>query len=196
LRKSCGTCARCLPACPTSALTPYELDNRRCISYLTIENRGPIPHELRPLVGTWVFGCDLCQEACPVNSSGRAASHEARFLPRSPFYAAPPLLDLLALTDAGFQERFAGTAVLRAKRWGLQRNACVALGNLGNAAAVPALARTLATADHPIVRGHAAWALGRLGTPDALRALRQALATEAEPSVREEIEAALSEARQ
>ncbi len=194
LRKSCGACARCLPACPTGALTPYELDNRRCISYLTIENRGPIPREMRTLMGTWAFGCDLCQEACPVNRKA-APSLEEGFLPRSPFHAAPPLLELLELDDVSFRERFAGTAVLRAKRWGLQRNACVALGNLGDAAAVPALARALAASDHPVVRGHAAWALGRLATAEALRALAQALASETDPGAREEVRQALQEAR-
>ncbi|MSQ33852.1 MAG: tRNA epoxyqueuosine(34) reductase QueG [Dehalococcoidia bacterium] len=172
LRKSCGACTRCLPACPTGALTPYELDNRRCISYLTIENRGPIARELRTLMGTWAFGCDLCQEACPVNGKA-AVSCEAGFLPRSPFQAAPPLLELLGLSGVSFRERFAGTAVLRAKRWGLQRNACVALGRLGTPEAARALAQALAAEADAGVREEVRQALlearaGRVQPADAL----------------------------
>ncbi|MEK7872877.1 MAG: tRNA epoxyqueuosine(34) reductase QueG [Chloroflexota bacterium] len=209
LRKSCGRCAACIPACPTGALTPYALDNRRCISYLTIECRGPIPRALRPLVGTWVFGCDICQEVCPVNKRAQAPlvlspSKDERERTGEPLVvslsndaahavdrALPELLPLLALTEEGFAARFRGTAVTRAKRRGLARNVCVALGNIGDPAATPALARALRQDEEPLVRGHAAWALGRIGGPAAEEALRLALASEADASVREEIEAAL-----
>jgi epoxyqueuosine reductase len=163
LRKSCGACRRCLDVCPTGALVaPGILDNGRCISFLTIELKDRIPHELRPQVGNWVFGCDDCQEVCPVNrrplgarlGALRAYDDEAAF---------PRLLPLLTFDEASFRARYRGSAVLRAKRWGLQRNACVALGNLGDPAAVPALGAVLGDAEgHPLVREHAAWALGRL----------------------------------
>ena len=204
---TCGTCRRCLVACPTHAFAgPYVLDSRRCISYLTIELRGPIPRELRPLMGNWVFGCDVCQEACPYNRDAPPAASPAWRPQRS--LAAPPLLDLLALDEQGFRARYRGTPVLRAKRRGLVRNACVAAGNCsawrydaaeqgesrdaaGAHAAVQALARLLADPE-PLVRGHAAWALGSLGGPLAQGALRGALAGEVDPWVREELQVALS----
>jgi epoxyqueuosine reductase len=174
-RKSCGACQRCLDVCPTGALVaPGVLDNARCISFLTIELKERIPRPLRPLMGDWLFGCDDCQEVCPVNrrplpgriAALRAYDDEAAF---------PRLLSLLELDDAAFRARYRGTPVMRAKWWGLQRNACVALGNSGDEAAVPALAAALAsTATHSLVREHAAWALGRLGTPAARRALEAA----------------------
>ena len=190
LLKNCGDCVRCIVACPTNAIiAPYVLDNRRCISFLTIELRGPIPRELRPLVGDWVFGCDICQDVCPVN---RAApeSAEPAFRQRHDF-AAPDLLPLLELDDAAFSERFRKSPVKRAKRVGLQRNVCVALGNIGDPAAVPALTSALGTKP-PLVRMHAAWALGRIGGPDAVSALAESLQTESDDEVREEIRSALA----
>ena len=132
----CGTCARCHAACPTGALGPgYTMDPRRCLSYLTIEHRSAIPAELRPHLDNWIFGCDLCQEACPWNADVRdAAGAEA---------LAPHLPSLLALDEAGFRARFGKTAVARAKRRGLLRNTAVALGNSGNPDALPALAAAL-----------------------------------------------------
>ena len=164
------------------------IDNRRCISFLTIELRGSIPREMRPLVGDWVFGCDICQDVCPVN---RKSAHggEPAFRQRRDF-AAPQLLPLLELTDEQFRERFRGSPIKRAKRVGLQRNACVALGNIGDPAAVPALARSLRAPD-AVVREHAAWALGRIGGGKAGRALASALAEEQDPTVRREIELSL-----
>jgi len=185
--QSCGACTRCLPACPTGALrSEYDLVNDLCIAYQTIENRGPIPRDLRPLIGDWVFGCDLCQEACPVNDAGRA-DPLPEFLPVRSEDAAPDLAELLSMTEAEFRARFSGRAVARAKYAGLLRNACIALGNLGDARAVAPLADAL---DHsePLVRGHAAWALGRLGS---LVPLRARLAHETHPWVREEILEAL-----
>ena len=191
--RGCGRCTRCLDACPTRAfVAPHVLDARRCISYLTIELRGPIPSELRPLMGNWVFGCDVCQEVCPYNkqSSPGQGCHSERFDPE-PFVAASDqrrisLPELLALDDAGFSARFRGTPVQRAKRCGLVRNACVAAGNAGDPALVPALAGLLTDAE-PLIRGHAAWALGQIGGEEVLRALELASALEADPWVCEEM---------
>ena len=199
LKKSCGSCVRCIDDCPTGALVaPYVLDNARCISYLTIENRGPIPRELRPMMGDWVFGCDICQDVCPVNRKAREASQPIAFPvarersgrvstgTQSGGLASLDLVDLLRMSDEDFLARFAGTSIMRAKRQGMQRNACVALGNLGDRAAVPVLSDALRHGD-PLVRGHAAWALGRIGGEAASRALMQAAADESDPEVLEEI---------
>lgn len=157
----CGTCRRCLDACPTNAFAAdHVLDARRCISYLTIELRGPIPVELRPLMGNWVFGCDVCQEVCPYNRAAPPATLPA--LQADVENGALPLSELLALDEAGFRARFKGTPLLRAKRRGLVRNACVAAGNSGDRALVASLAPLLTDAE-ALVREHAAWALGRLG---------------------------------
>jgi epoxyqueuosine reductase len=154
----CGTCTACLDACPTRAFpAPYVLDARRCLAYLTIEHRGAIPEELRPAIDEWIFGCDACQEVCPWNRKAPAATEPA-FAP-----GAPPgdLASLLALDEAEFRARFHSTALMRAKRSGLLRNAALALGNRGDRAAVPALERAAGDAD-PVVREAAAWALRRL----------------------------------
>jgi epoxyqueuosine reductase len=182
----CGTCTACIDLCPTRAIVaPYVLDSRRCIAYLTIEHRGPIPRELRPLMGNLVFGCDICQDVCPWNSFARVA-------PEREFYArdgnlTPSLVELLALTAEEFDRRFEGSPVRRAKYAGFLRNVCVALGNSGDPKTVPALEKALAHAD-PLVRAHAAWALGRLGARAALDARKE---LETDPAVREEIESAL-----
>jgi epoxyqueuosine reductase len=178
----CGGCTRCLAACPTGALEPYRMDPRRCISYLTIEHRGAIPESLRAAVGGWIFGCDLCQEACPWNRERRDDA-SAELL-------APFLPALLTLDVDAFRARFAGTVLARPGRRGLLRNVCVALGNTGNPAAVPALAGALAADPEPLVRAHAAWALGRLGGPAARRALERAR-RDPDGSVRDEVAAAL-----
>ena len=198
--QGCGRCTRCLDACPTRAfVAPHVLDARRCISYLTIELRGPIPCELRPLMGNWVFGCDVCQEMCPYNRQTKHTSAAAdqygdlRLSASSAvgIRARVSVSELLALDDAGFRARFRGTPVLRAKRRGLVRNACIAAGNAGDAALVPALVSLLTDAE-PLIRGHAAWALGRLGGAEALRALDKATAVESDPWVREEIVLSIS----
>jgi len=190
LRKHCGACRLCLDACPTGALTgPYTMDNNRCISYLTIEHKGVIPRELRPLIGEWIFGCDICQEVCPPAIKGQIAHHPP-FRAASADAAFPALIPLLAITEDEFRARFAGSPIKRAKREGLQRNVAVALGNCGDRAAVPALILALAAAT-PLVRGHAAWALGRLGGQEATEALRRRLPEEGDPWVREEIGLAL-----
>ena len=190
LAKTCGQCARCIPACPTDAIVaPYVVDNRRCISYLTIEHRGVIPRELRAALGNWVFGCDICQEVCPVNRKARATG-DANFGRRD--LAHPDLVELLTMTEAQFRERFAGTPVMRAKWIGMRRNASIALGNGGDPRAVPPLMDALADMES-LVRLHAAWALGRIGGVDAADALRRALIDERDGAVREEIGLALGE---
>jgi epoxyqueuosine reductase len=153
----CGTCTACLDACPTAAFTaPYSLDARRCISYLTIEHRGGIDEALRPLIGEWGFGCDVCQDVCPWNRKAAVATEPA-FAPAN----APEPDALLALDEAAFRERFRHTALWRARRSGLRRNAAIVLGNRGDAAAAPALRAALAD-DDPVVRDAAAWAVSRL----------------------------------
>ncbi|MSQ06537.1 MAG: tRNA epoxyqueuosine(34) reductase QueG [Dehalococcoidia bacterium] len=190
LKKSCGQCRRCIPACPTGALAaeaPYVIDNTRCISYLTIEHRGAIPRELRPLMQDWVFGCDLCQEVCPVNRAAQP-SRETTFGRKD--LALLELVGLLSMTEAEFRARFRGTPILRAKRAGLQRNACVALGNRRDSAATPALARALREGE-PLVRSHAAWALGQICGVEAKASLEQAREQEADSEVLAEIGLAL-----
>ncbi len=156
----CGRCTRCLDACPTEAFpSPFVLDARRCISYLTIEHKGSIPEALRPAIGRRIFGCDDCLAACPWNRFAREG-HLMRSIGR-PDLAAPDLLELLALSEADFKLRFAGTPMERTRRRGLRRNVCVALGNLGDASALPVLAR-VAREDEPLVAEHAAWACARL----------------------------------
>lgn len=186
----CGTCRRCIDVCPTDAIVePYVLDARRCISYLTIENRGPIPEEFRRPLGNRVFGCDDCQDVCPWNRFARQSSEARRFSPR-PGNRAPELVELLQLGEEEFRERFRGSPILRAKRSGFVRNVAVALGNSGDREAVPALAEVLDDQE-ALVRGHAAWALGELGGAEASRALRLRRAVETDDWVHEEIEAAL-----
>jgi epoxyqueuosine reductase len=192
VRDRCGRCRLCLEACPTNAFVgPYVLDARKCISYLTIELKGAIPRALRPLMGVHIFGCDVCQDVCPYNAKGRATKEPA-FQPRPGLYA-PELVPLLRLTDAEFKVRFRGSPILRAKRRGFLRNVCVALGNLGCADAVPALADALAGDPDALVRAHAAWALGRIGGARAEGALNEASGCEADPAVCEEIAVALAE---
>lgn len=183
----CGSCTRCLRACPTHAFpAPHVLDARRCISYLTIEHKGWIDRELRAQMGNWVYGCDVCQDVCPFQRFAPETG-EAAFKPSDVERAAPPLLDLLALDDAGFQARFGGSAIARIKRERLVRNACVAAGNAQDEKHVPLL-ETLLDDTSPLVRGHAAWALGRLGGRAKLK-----LRYEQDPDadVRAEIAAAL-----
>ncbi|MGH7687212.1 MAG: tRNA epoxyqueuosine(34) reductase QueG [Candidatus Dormibacteria bacterium] len=163
-RRGCGHCSKCMPACPTGALiAPGVIDARRCIAYLTIEHRGAIPLELRPLMDTWVFGCDLCQEACPINERLAPAP-----LPEQPASTGtgpvpyPDLIECLELDDDEFRARFRGTAVWRTGRAGLARNCAIALGNLGDRAAAPHLQRARDRDADAVVREAAAWALARL----------------------------------
>ena len=192
---TCGGCTRCLDACPTGALVaPYVLDARRCISYLTIELKGIIPRELRPLLGNRVFGCDICQEVCPWNLRFARPALEPAFQPRSDALA-PHLLDLLALDASDFRRRFRASPVKRTKRRGLLRNAAVALGNWGDRSAVTPLARALGD-DEPLIRGHAAWALGGIACSQAQAVLAQALTVETDPWVQKEIRLGLQTRRE
>ena len=166
--RNCGTCSACLPACPTGAIVePGMIDARRCISYLTIEHEGPIPPALRPLIGTWVFGCDLCQEACPINE--RLAPPVLETTDRSGPVAAPDLVELLEVDEAGFAARYRGTAVARSGRGRLARNAAIALGNAGDTATLPALRRAVDADPDPVVRDAAAWAIERIEASEPLR---------------------------
>jgi epoxyqueuosine reductase len=212
LKANCGNCEICLHACPTSALpAPYVLDNTRCISYLTIELRGSIPLELRPLMGNLIFGCDICQQVCPVNqvvetrlglrnSAGAdsSTSQPLRFQPRQEFKphktigSAPELIPLLSLTEEQFRERFRLSPIRRTKRRGLLRNVCVALGNSGDPQAVPALIKALHD-DEPLIRGHAAWALGQIGGEEAKKALQEMLEREKNEDTLQEIRCALDD---
>jgi epoxyqueuosine reductase len=159
-RNRCGTCVRCIQACPTAAITaPFQLDARRCISYLTIELKGSIPVPLRSLIGQRIYGCDDCLEVCPWNrfaAEGRLMNRHQRH-----DLTQPDLLDLLRLDEPGFKARFAHTPILRTKRRGLLRNVCVALGNIGSPEALPDLDR--ATHDlEPLIAEHAAWAINAI----------------------------------
>jgi epoxyqueuosine reductase len=188
-RDHCGSCRRCQELCPTLALTDgFKLEPRLCISYLTIEHRGPIPAVLRTRLGNWIFGCDICQEVCPWNGDAMRAA------PVNPDLA-PSLAQLMELDDDSFRRRFGRTAVRRTKRRGLLRNAAIVLGNSGNPAAVPILTHTLENEPEALVRAHAAWALGRFDYPEARRALEAAVAREQDPLVRAEIDEAMSSPR-
>lgn len=160
-KNRCGSCTRCLAACPTAAITaPFQLDARRCISYLTIELKGPIPLELRPAISNRIYGCDDCLAVCPWNrfaQEGRLMQvHGRRDL------ASPDLLELLSLDEDAFKRRFQGTPILRTKRRGLLRNVCVALGNIGDASALPALHQAKSDPE-PLIAEHAIWAIEQVG---------------------------------
>jgi epoxyqueuosine reductase len=190
LKKNCGGCDACMRVCPTGALVaPGVLDNRRCISFWTIEHRGVIPLDIRPMIGDWIFGCDLCQEICPVNARPAAPDPGALAAFGPPIEARPRLEELLTLDDAAFRARFRESALWRTRRAGLLRNVCIALGNVADRGSVPALAAALDDPE-PLVRGHAAWALGRLGGTAARVALTKALSREGDAWVRDECELA------
>jgi epoxyqueuosine reductase len=192
LKKTCGGCTLCIDKCPTGAIVaPYVIDNTRCISYLTIEHRGIIPRHLRTLIGDWVFGCDICQDVCPVNRKAEP-TREPAFQVGEHGFTALELLPLLAIAEEEFRETFRSSPIKRAKRVGLLRNVCVALGNVGDSRAVSALVAALDSGES-VVRGHAAWALGRIGGREASRALEEALAGEGDEEVREELSLALAD---
>ena len=156
----CGTCTRCIEACPTQALiAPYELDSNKCISYLTIEKRGPIAEHLRPGIGHQVFGCDICQDVCPWNRRSPAAD-KLEFQPREGL-VNPALSWLAEITEAEFREKFRGSAIKRAKRSGLRRNALIAIGNSGDRSLLPVVERALNDEDE-VVADAAVWAKARL----------------------------------
>ncbi len=159
----CGSCTRCLTACPTKAFPqPYVLDARKCISYLTIELKNTIPIGLRSQMGNWVYGCDVCQQVCPWNRFA-VQTLETDFFPSTPDQIAPPLMELLTLTDESFRERFAQSPILRIGRARLVRNACVAAGNSGQGEFLRMLRGLTENDQSPLVREHAAWAIQELG---------------------------------
>jgi epoxyqueuosine reductase len=186
----CGRCRLCLDACPTGAFVDaHTLDARRCISYLTIELKGPIPRELRRSIGRWVFGCDVCQEVCPFNQSPRPRAGDPDLAPR-PESTELDLVALLELGSAGHRRMQRKSALGRVSRARLQRNAAVALGNAGDPGTVPALVAALTGNPSTLVRGHAAWALGQIGDAAAREALANAPGGERDSYVLGEIELA------
>ena len=185
----CGSCRRCLDICPTDAFpTPYTLDARRCISYLTIEHKGPIPAEFRAAIGNRIYGCDDCLAVCPWNKFA-AATRELAFVPRDDL-TLPLLSELAVLDDAGFRARFAGSPIKRTGRDRFVRNVLVALGNSDDSSVVSVVERLLGD-DSPLVRGMAVWALGRLA-PDTLRRRADLADTEPDVEVAAEWRAALA----
>jgi epoxyqueuosine reductase len=159
-RNHCGKCSRCISACPTDAITaPFQLDARKCISYLTIELKGPIPIEFRKAIGSRIYGCDDCLAVCPWNRFAREGklmkSHARKDLDQ------PDLIGLLSLDEGNFKSRFAGSPILRTKRRGLLRNVCVALGNTGDESALPALEKSSRDSE-PLIAEHAIWAISQI----------------------------------
>jgi epoxyqueuosine reductase len=184
----CGTCTRCLEVCPTDAFpAPGVLDARRCLSYLTIELKGPIPLDLRPGLGDWLFGCDLCQDVCPWNRKA-PITHEPAFQPR-PADRLSDLAAVLTVDDATLGSWLEGTPLSRPGPVGIKRNAAIVAGNLGDPALLPALA---VAAEHasPVVRGAAVWALSGFESPTARTILEQRRLVESDPTVLAELDAA------
>jgi epoxyqueuosine reductase len=193
LDRDCGRCTLCLDRCPTGAIVaPYTIHAPACISFQTIEQRGAIPRELRSRLGDWVFGCDVCQEVCPYTRAA-ADDPDPAFLPPSVEHAYPSLPGLLAMSTQTFRQRYRGTAVMRARRAGLARNAAIALGNIGAEDDVPVLAHAILGHDEALVRGHAAWALGQIGGTTARRTLLRAWDREQDPGAKQEIAWALDD---
>ena len=185
----CGSCQACLDICPTAAFpAPYRLDARRCISYLTIEHKGPIPHALRPLIGNRIYGCDDCLAVCPWNKFAQAG-HETRLAAREAL-RAPALTDLARLDDAGFRALFSKSAVKRIGRARFLRNVLIAIGNSGDTALADEAERLLDDAS-PLVRGAAVWALGRLDRKRLASRSAERRTAEADAEVAAEWDAAL-----
>ena len=181
----CGTCTRCLEACPTDAFDgPYVLDARKCISYLTIELRGPIPKELRTGMGDWLFGCDVCQDVCPWNRKAPVTT-DPTFQPRSDLRPADAVR-LLRLTAEEFDREFSETPMARPGRAGLLRNAAIVLGNSGDPAVIPTLIAALGDLE-PLIRGAAVWALRTLDREEARVALSELADRETDPNVLDEL---------
>lgn len=187
----CGSCTRCIDRCPTSCILPDRtIDSRRCISYLTIEKHKVIPPEYREDIGDWVFGCDICQDACPWNQRFAVPTTIMDFSPRN-FLVGPVLTTFLNLTEETYRSQLKGSPLKRAKLPGLVRNAAVAAGNSGDANLIPLLTGLLLNHPEATVRSHCAWALGMLNQPGILKILREALATEENHQARKEITNAL-----
>jgi epoxyqueuosine reductase len=187
----CGTCTRCIAACPTNCILPNcTIDANRCLSYLTIESKEAIPLTMREKIGDWLFGCDICQGVCPWNHKITYDQVDAAFTPRS----GVPITNLAAelkLSPQDFNLKFKGSPVKRTKRRGYLRNVAVVLGNLGDPSSVPALVGAL-TDIEPLVRAHAAWALAQIADGAAQAALQVAISRETDAYVRSEIQSALS----
>ncbi len=182
----CGRCTRCLSACPTAAFPrPHVLDARRCISYLTIEHKGSLDPGLRPLLGNWVYGCDVCQDVCPFQRFALPSTAAALY-PTDLNRVAPRLVDLLALDESRFRQQYDKSPIIRIRRERLIRNACIAAGNWGDDAAAPALLALLQD-DSPLVRGHAAWGLWRVWGERARPALETYLQHETDEMTRHEV---------
>ena len=192
LADRCGSCTRCLEACPTHCILPNRtIDANRCISYLTIENKGPIPRDMRKYTGNWIFGCDICQMVCPWNRI-RGGNTDYQVLPSTEMQQLlPDTIDELSLSDVDFNGRFADTPILRLKRKGYIRNIATSLGNAKSEEAVPALINSLKVDNEPLIRGASAWALGQIGGEKARLALQDRLVQEKDENVREEIHLAL-----
>jgi epoxyqueuosine reductase len=188
---SCGSCRACLDICPTQAIrAPFEVDGQLCLSYTTIEHRGPIPRELREPQGTWVFGCDLCLEVCPYASFSRPEIPDDPDLAKHPALETYSLLGILTLSEEEWQRDWTGIAMRRARREGLRRNAALALGNSEQEAAVPGLLACMEDPDAGL-RTAAAWSLARLGA--GAQAVDQARSREVDPALREDLERSLDE---
>jgi len=187
----CGTCTRCLNACPTDAFPqPHVLDARLCISYHTIENKGWIDQSLRSKFGNWVYGCDICQDVCPFQRFSLTTQEKA-FFPVEVNRAAPPLIDLLTLDDATFKAQYEGSPIYRIRRQRLVRNACIAAGNSRDAQFIPYLIQLLYDAE-PLIRGHAAWGLWRIMRRGAVKQLNELYYREEDEAVRGELEQLLA----
>lgn len=187
----CGSCTRCLEACPTQCILPNRtIDARNCISYWTIELKGPIPIDQRPQIGNWIFGCDICQQVCPWNQRFAVPGDNTAFSRRTDV-PQPDLLNELTLSPQEFNRKFRASPVKRAKRRGYLRNVCIALGNLKPVSAVIPLKEVLLHEVEPLVRGHAAWALGEIGGDLARQTLLEAAEKEQDSFVLGEIQSAL-----
>ncbi|MBA67160.1 MAG: tRNA epoxyqueuosine(34) reductase QueG [Chloroflexi bacterium] len=189
VKKNCGKCELCIIECPTKAIvSPYQLDANKCISFLTIENKGAIPYELRSLIDDWIFGCDICQDICPVNDKSDV-SQNITFTKKTNNYL--DLVEILYMSKEQFSSRFSKSPIKRTKLSGLQRNACVAIGNIKILEAIPALIDTLNNNESELVRGHSAWALGEINTKACQKALKISLEYENDQFVIDEINRAL-----
>jgi epoxyqueuosine reductase len=184
----CGTCTRCIEACPTNCILPDRtLDASRCISYLTIENKGPIPGDLREKIGNWLFGCDICQEVCPWNLRFAQSVADPKFARRDVFHQTS-LTDLLHLSPGSWQKTLVGSPLTRPRRKGLVRNACVVAGNHAQETRIGDLAVVLENDPEPLARGHAVWALRQIDHPQARKLLEDHILKDEDPYVRQELQ--------
>ena len=192
LKKNCGSCTTCIDLCPTGAIVgPYVLDSRKCISYLTIELKGIIPRNLRTAIGSWIFGCDICQDVCPVNK-GIPNTTVSEFSPRNTNYTIAELLNFLDFNQDNFSKKFKNSPIKRTKLEGLKRNVCIALGNSQNIKAIPKLKKVLKEETY-IIKIHAAWALGQIGGTTAYKTLQNAYMKEKNEEVKQEISLSLKD---